>query len=169
MHDAEARERGPFQPRDHPEHPFLFAPLQVGLESHQVPELAGPVLLPELDHGVWPERATAGIEPVRVSQPHRFQGAEAHGVLAPARQLLDGKASLEEAGRVPFEGLDLGLLGRQQGVPESPVFLRVQGTVQVRGFPAIVARRAKHHIVVQALALHDGAGRIEETQVVEGR
>ena len=70
MHDAIPHELGIFQPGDHAEHPLLFAPLEVGLEAHDVIQGAFLIFGPQLDIGPWT------VSGVGIHKAHRAQGTE---------------------------------------------------------------------------------------------
>ena len=119
MHDAVAQVLGVVQGRDQGEHTLLLAPFQVGLEAHQIVDGAVSVVPPQLNHGV---RLPTGLG---VGQAAGLQGAEAEGILAPARHDLHGHAALEHVG--VLEAVYLGLLRLHQFLPEGQVFLLGQG------------------------------------------
>ena len=58
VHDTVPHELGIFQPGDHAEHPLLLAPLEVGLEAHDVIQGALLIFGPQLYIG---PRTVAGV------------------------------------------------------------------------------------------------------------
>ena len=94
------------------------------LEADQVETLRAQVFLAELDHG---PRPAAGA---RIVQAHRLHRAEAQGVAAAARDLLDRQAGLEVAG-VVFGNVGGDGLGLQQLVDEVLVLVAVERAVEI--------------------------------------
>ena len=88
---AEAQELGVLQAGDQAQDARLLAELHMVLEADQVEALGAQILLAELHHG---PGTPAGA---RIVEAHRLHGAEAQGVAAAARDLLDGQAGLEVA------------------------------------------------------------------------
>ena len=169
VHHAVPHELRLLQPGDQPQHPRLLPPLEVGLEPHQIPEAAVPVLLPQLHHGVGPLGPThlpiVDIPPAGIPEPDRLEGAIAHGVLPPPRQLLDRQAALEEAGALLVKVLELGLLRRQQRRSEGRVLRLIHRAVDVIGVALVVAAGPKGHGQVDGVAVHNRTGGIEEVAV----
>ncbi len=87
---AEAHELGLLEPRDHPQHSRLLAPLQLRLESDEAVVIAGEVVLPQLHRGI---RLPPGS---RIRQPDRLHRTEPQRVFAPMRHHLDRQAPFEE-------------------------------------------------------------------------
>ena len=102
MHHAKAHELGVLQARDQPQHPLLLAPLEVGLEAHQVPEPAVLVFLAQLHHRVGPlgpaHVPVVQVAPAGIPEPDRLERPVAHRVFAAAGQLLNWQAAFKEAG-----------------------------------------------------------------------
>ena len=93
VHHPEAHEFGLLQARDQPQHPLLLPPFEVGLESHQVPELAVLVFLAQLHHRIGPvgpaDIPVIDVAPAGIPKANGLQGPVAHGVFAAAGQLFD--------------------------------------------------------------------------------
>jgi len=155
---AEALEVGALEAGDHAQHPLLLAPLHARLEAHQVQLALRQVLLAELDDGVGPP-AVGAVE------AHRLHGAVAQGVLAAARQLLDGQAPLEEDR--PLELVRDDDLGLGDGALERQVLLAVERCVQVvLAATLAVARLPEEPREVEALGVDDRRDGVIEVEVL---
>ena len=169
VHHPEAHEFGVLQAGDHPQHAFLLAPLEVGLEAHQVPEAAVFVFLAQLHHRIGAlgaaHIAVVHIAPARIPEADRLEGPVAHRVFAAAGELFNRQAALEEGGVLLFEILEFGLLCSQQRLAEGEELLFVHRAVDVIGVALVVAGGAEGHAQINALALHDRAGGIKEVAV----
>ena len=157
MDHAHAHELGIREAGDHAEDALLLAPLELGLEAHHR-EMAGrQVVLPELHHR---ERSTTRA---RIDEADRLHGPEAQRVAPAAGDDLDGQAALEE--ELVLEGVQLGALGRGQGLMEAVVLRLVERAVDVVVAPLAVARGAEGAREVDRLRLHHGAHRVVEVEV----
>jgi hypothetical protein len=85
--------------------------------------IAGQIVLPQLDHRIGPPSRP------RIGEAHRLHRTEPHRLDAPVRHDLDGQAALEELGVV--EVPHRRLLGRDDGLLERVIFVRIEGAVQV--------------------------------------
>ena len=89
MHHAVTHKLRIFQTGDHTEHPFLFRPFQVGLESYQIVQRARRVVLPKLYDRV-------GFLPRSgIPETNGLQRPETHGVLTPVCHLFNGHAAFK--------------------------------------------------------------------------
>ena len=181
VHDTVPHELGIFQARDHAEHPLLLAPLEVGLEAHDIIEGAFLILGAELDIG---PGAVAGVG---VHQTHRAQGAEAHGISTSGSHDLDGHTALVDCDGIRFfavgigvglgplfrtgiEGMERGTLCRSQLGVESLILCLIEGAVQVIGLAPVVPGSGEHLVVIQALGRDDRShGIIEMEPLIAGQ
>ena len=155
VHHAVAGELRVFQAGDHAEHALLLAPLEPGLEAHQIVVGGGLVLLAQLHHGV-------GLSArARVDQPHGLQRAVGQRLAAPGGQDLHGETALEH--QLLLEVVQRGQLGLCQCVVEGVVFVLGHGAVQVVA-ALVIAALAEDLRHVQRIRRHDGRGGVEEVQ-----
>ena len=91
-----------------------------------------------------------------------LSGPVAHGVLARGGPAPRSAGSPRRRWRSPLEVLELRLLRLEQGGAEGQVLRPVHGAVDVVGVALVVAAGPEGHRQVDALALHDRAGGIEE-------
>ena len=163
VHLAHAGETAPLQARDQAQDFLLPPPLDVGLETHEVVQRGGRVVLAELHHRV------RTVPRARIPEADRPHGAEGQGVLAAAGQDLDGQAAFEVAFQVGV-GLGQGIaLGRSDSGHEGGVLVRIHRTVDVVPFrcpvlrllPAVLAKGDGH---VDGVAVHNRRHRVEEVQ-----
>ncbi len=96
---AVAQEGGVFEAGDQAEDVGLFAELEVVLEADEVVAVGSEVFLAELHDGVGP------LAGARVGQAGGLHGAEAEGVAAAARGLLDGQTAFEVLELVNSRGI----------------------------------------------------------------
>ena len=159
MHDAISQELRGLEPGNHPEHPALFPPGEVGLEPNEVVGPAMGVLGPELDHG---PRAPTGSG---IVEPDGLHGAKAQRVAPGSRDLLHRLAGTEEVPLLEVSGVDP--LGSEQLVDEGVVLLTRQGAVEIVAAPLrSVSRLREDDAAVYALGVNDWRGRIVEAQAL---
>ena len=154
MHDAIADEFSVGKAWNHAEHPLLFAPFQMGLETYQIIHGIVFIILAKLHHGIGIS-AGSGIR-----QAHRFHGPEAHGVFSPGSHDLDRHAAFENF--FIFKAMDRCHFRLAESFPESLVFFLIHGAVQVSRFAFIVAGHAVHHVHIQGVFRHNGSSGIVE-------
>ena len=157
VHDAVPHKFGVLQAGDHAEHPFLFAPFQVGLEADEVIERAGRVLGAQLDGG---PGAVAGA---RVAQTDGAQGAEPDRIRAAGGHDLNRHTALVD-GQVAVKVVERRALGGNERRVERLVFLFIERAVQVVRLAAAIAGRGKNLVIVKALGGHDGRDSVIKAQ-----
>ena len=156
MHDAVAHKLGVFQPRYHGEHPFLFAPFQIGLEPYYIIQRPVNILRPQLHIG---PGAVAGVG---VPQAHRAQRAVAHGVRPAGGHHLDGHAALVDG--EPVHLMQRRTLGGGQRLIERLILRLVEGAVEVIRLPPAVAGGGENFVVVQTFGGDNGGHRVKKAQ-----
>ena len=175
VHDAIPHELSVLKARDHAEHPLLLAPLEVGLEAHDVVQGAFLIFGPQLDIGPWT------VSGVGIHKAHRAQGTEPHGVGTPGGHDLDGHTALIHGDGIGLfaVGIRVGLsrllgpgvkvvqrcaLCRSESRVEFLVLFLVERAVQVVGLAPVIAGGGKHLVVVQTFSGDDGGHGIVEVQ-----
>ena len=168
VHDTVPHEFRVLQAGDHGEDPLLLAPLEVGLEAHDIVERPILVLGPELDIG---PGAVAGA---RVNEAHRAQRAEAHGVGTPGGHDLNGHTALVDRDGIRF--FCRGHPGRAEQTARPPVSKSwsgarsaearaawnasysalLNGQFEVIGLAPVIAGSGKHFFVIETFRRHDG-------------
>ena len=157
VHDAVPHKFGVLQAGDHAEHPFLFAPFQVGLEADEVIERAGRVLGAQLDGGPGP------VAGARVAQTDGAQGAEPDRIRAAGGHDLNRHTALVD-GQVAVKVVERCALGGNERRVERLVFLFIERAVQVVRLAAAIAGRGKNLVIVKALGGHDGRDSVIKAQ-----
>ena len=169
MHHPEAHELGLGKARDHLQNPPLFAPFQIGLETHQVPQPPVLVFLPQLHDGVGPSGpphiAVIHITPAWIPQSDRLERPITHGVLTAPGQLFNRQTTFKKGGVLFVEVLELGLFRLQQGLTKRKVLLPVHWTVDVVRIALVVSTGAEGDRQINAVAVDDRAGGIKKMTI----
>ncbi len=124
MHLAVSEELHVLQPGDQAKDALLLRVLQIGLKADEIVQIAGEVVLPELDYRVGPP-AGAGIP--QADGPH---GTECERVLAPFCDDLHRKTAFKEVAGLDaardgaLEAAQLNALRSDQGVHKCVVLPR---------------------------------------------
>ena len=158
MHHAVAVKLGVFQTGNHGEHPFLLRKFQIRLKSHQIVHRSLPVFPAQLYH--CPRTVTRA----RISQSHRFQRSEPHGIRATGCQHLNGHTALIDPERILVAVVQRRTFCGNQRLVEVLVLFLVHGAVDIICIPSAVACRKEHFLLVQTLKADDGRSRIEKAE-----
>ncbi len=157
MNLTEAHEFSLLESRNQSQHSFLFAELQMVLETDEVVAIGEQVFLAKLHN-------RPRLSPIaRITQPNRFHWPVAQRVTTPSRELFDWQTSFE-VHRL-LELVQCYRVGRRQRVIESIVLFLIERAVQVVVAALVVARCAKRDACVDRLGIDDRRDRVVEVEV----
>ena len=145
------------QPRNQPQHPRLFAKLQVILKSDQVVAVRAQILLAQLHHR--PRRLPRS----RIAQPHRLHRPKAQRIAPPRRQHFDRQTALKIVELLPL--FALRRLRRQQRIEKAVILRAIHRAVDVVRRALVPSRRKIHPLHVDRLRIHNRRNRIVKRQV----
>ena len=149
------------QPGQVAENALLLANAELRLESDEVVQHTGLVLLTKLDDGV---RTLTGL---RISQPNRLHRTVSERIAPAPRHLLHRQAALEE--ELCLVAMKRNRLGGQKRGHEPLVAFSIQRDVEVVALTlgvVLVARGAKHDAVIDRVRIECGRDRIVEVEVL---
>ena len=138
MHHSEADELRGREPRNHPQHARLVAPLDLRLEADEAEVIAGEVVLAQLHGGV---RLAPGAW---IDQADRFHRAEAQRVGPTVRHHFDRQTAFEEA--LLVEVVDRRRLRRHQRVVEALVLVARQRAVEIVALTVVDTARQRDRL-----------------------
>ena len=164
MQTAEPGKLGVFQPGDGAEQANLLGVLELGLETHHVPQRAELVVLAKLNYRVSPAPVRElGRSFVRVVEPDRFHRAKTERFHPARRHHLDRHTAFEIR-RAGLPLAKLGLLARQQPRVESNVLLFRHRAIDVVLATLVPASGHPRDVHVDGVPVDDRGDGIEERQ-----